>query len=108
MASITTSSDGGLPPLSAGASWQEHSAANLAAFCEQLARAMDRRWVRWDDAWAADPQGPSPFFNSATLLRPLDPTQTDALINRLSHFYAARSGAPWLLWSAWPVSASDL
>lgn len=108
MASPITSGAGGLPLMSDVAAWQERSAANVAAFFEQLVRAMDRRWTHWDDAWVADMQGQSPFFNSATLLRPLDPPAATDLIDRLSHFYAAQPGAPWILWSAWPASASDL
>jgi len=106
MASPTASGADGLPSLSEVAAWQERAAANVAAFFEQVVRAMDRRWTHWDDAWAADLQGLSPFFNSATLVRPLDPAQATDLIDRLSHFYAAQPGAPWILWSAW--SAPDL
>jgi GNAT superfamily N-acetyltransferase len=83
--------------------WQDVSAANLAAFWEQLVRPMDRRWTRWPDAWAVDPGSANPFPNSATLVHPLSTAGAADLAGRLTGFYGAAAGGPWLLWSAWPT-----
>ena len=64
---------------------------------------MGRRWVRWDDVWAADAASKSPFPNSATLLRPISAHEAGDIIARLDAFYAEDSGGPWMLWSAWPT-----
>jgi hypothetical protein len=83
--------------------WIGPSVANLAAFWEHPVRAMGRRSQRWDDAWAADAASPCVFLNSATLLHPLAAADAPALAARLSAFYDADAGGPWLLWSAWPT-----
>lgn len=101
MASPLRPDGGGAPPLSAVEVWRQRSAANVAAFFEQTARALDRRWAHWDDAWAVDLQCPNPILNGATLLRPPDPARVSDLIGRLSRFYAQQPGAPWVVWSAW-------
>jgi GNAT superfamily N-acetyltransferase len=64
---------------------------------------MGRRWVRWDDAWAADPGLATPYPNSATLLRPMTDGAAGELVDRLSGFYDAGAGGPWVLWSPWPT-----
>jgi GNAT superfamily N-acetyltransferase len=63
---------------------------------------MGKRWMDGDDVWAADPQCPNPIPNGATLFRPLEMQQDDALLMRLGQFYAEQPGAPWVLWSPWP------
>src|SRR5437764_12612556 len=83
--------------------WQDLSAANLAAFWEQLARPMAQRWTRWHDARAVDPGSANPFPNSATLVHPLGESGAQDLASRLTGFYGAASGGPWMLWSAWPT-----
>jgi GNAT superfamily N-acetyltransferase len=103
VASSIESAEDGLAPLSKVDYWLAHSAANYAAFWEHPARTMGMRWARWDDVWAADPQCPNPIPNGATLLRRLDATRADDMVARLSQFYAEKPGAPWVLWSAWPV-----
>jgi len=110
MTSPGTSNAGDLPLLSDVAMWQGRSAVNLATFIERIARAMDRRWMHWDDAWAADLQGLTPFFNSATVLHPLAMVGAidREMLGRLSRYYDERPGAPWMLWSAWPSSLSEM
>ena len=83
--------------------WQDVSAANLAAFWEQLVRPMDRRCTRWPDAWAVDPGSANPFPNSATLVHPLSTAGAADLAGRLIGFYGAAAGGSWLLWSACPT-----
>jgi hypothetical protein len=83
--------------------WLAHSAANNAAAWELPPRRMERRWMRWEDAWAADPGLGNPFPNSATLLRPMTDGSVGELLDRLNGFYDAASGGPWLLWSPWPT-----
>jgi hypothetical protein len=83
--------------------WQDLSVANLAAFWEQLVRPMEQRWMRWRDALAVDPGYANAFPNSSTLLRPLADSDAEDLAGRLSSFYGAASGGPWMLWSAWPT-----
>src|SRR5690348_1364394 len=85
------------------ADWQTISSGNLARLWEHPARAMERRWTRWDDVWAADAEAPSPFLNSATLARPLAADRAGELVARLRAFYASGHGGPWMLWSAWPA-----
>jgi hypothetical protein len=92
-----------LADLSRVALWQDLSAANLAAFWEHLVRPLERRWTRWPDAWAVDPGCANPFPNSATLMHPLSAAGAADLAGRLSGFYGAAAGGPWLLWSAWPT-----
>jgi hypothetical protein len=94
-----------VPPadLSDVATWQDLSAANLAAFWESLVRPMHQRLMRWDDAWAVNPACANPFPNSATLLRPAVPADVEILAARLNGFYGAASSGPWMLWSAWPT-----
>ena len=83
--------------------WASISAENLARLWEHSARAMGKRYVRWPGAWAADAGAPSPFPNSATLVRPLEESGVASLTSQLAEFYAADQGGPWLLWSAWPT-----
>jgi GNAT superfamily N-acetyltransferase len=84
--------------------WRDISAANLARYWEHPVRAAGGRWARWDDVWAADDGAPTPFLNSATLLRPvMDADAVDALVARLADFYGGGSGGSWMLWSAWPT-----
>lgn len=96
------------PPRSASSApsepddWATLSARNLAGFWEHTAHALGQRAERWEEAWAADAASPSPFLNSATLLRPLADEQAGELAARLARFYAGGQGGPWMLWSAWP------
>jgi GNAT superfamily N-acetyltransferase len=80
--------------------WITAFSINSAAAFEYPARMMDRRWRRWDDAWAADACSVVIFPNSATLLQ--EPDDLHETIARISSFYAAGGGGPYLLWSAWP------
>lgn len=91
------------PDLAAAALWQDLSAANLAAFWEQMARPLGRRVQHWPDAWAVDPGSANPFPNSATLVHPLGEAGAADLAGRLTGFYGAAAGGSWLLWSAWPT-----
>jgi GNAT superfamily N-acetyltransferase len=91
------------PELADIAAWRALSADNLALQWEHLPRTMGKRWVRWEDAWAADAASKSPYPNSATLLRPLDVSVAAEVVERLDLFYAQDIGAPWMLWSAWPT-----
>jgi GNAT superfamily N-acetyltransferase len=83
--------------------WLACKARNSAAYSEHLARALGKYWAHWDDVWAVDRQASDPIPNAATLLRPLDVGHISDLVNRVSQFYAERSGGAWLLWSAWPT-----
>lgn len=87
------------PPL---AGWQRSSAINNALFWECGPKRMDRRWMRSDDVWAADPGAPNVYPNSATLLRPVSAASASEVVARLRGFYDGDSGASWLLWSPWP------
>jgi GNAT superfamily N-acetyltransferase len=93
-------SDAPLAPAAVEA-WLAHSAANNASYWELPPRRMGRRWARWDDAWAADSGLANPFPNSATLLRPMGEESAGELVDRLSGFYGAGEGGPWILWSPW-------
>jgi GNAT superfamily N-acetyltransferase len=87
-----------------GSDWLTLSAHNLARFWTHAPRAMGQRIREWDDVWAADAGSPSPYLNSATLLRPLDEDAVDDLAARLSAFYdGGAGGGSWMLWSAWPA-----
>jgi GNAT superfamily N-acetyltransferase len=92
-----------IPDLADLDAWRDRSTRNLAAFWEGVPAAMGLPCARWEDAWAADPGSPSPFPNSATLLRPLAQDAAQELVARLAAFYASQSGGPWMLWSAWPT-----
>lgn len=85
------------------ADWPTISSGNLARLWEHPARAMGRRWARWDDVWAADAETLEPYLNSATLARSLDADRAGELVGRLRAFYASGGGGPWMLWSAWPA-----
>jgi GNAT superfamily N-acetyltransferase len=64
----------------------------------------DSAWGVWEDVWAADAGSPSPYLNSATLVRPLDEEVADDLAARLATFYDGGAGTgSWMLWSAWPT-----
>lgn len=66
--------------------------ANMAHMWETPARTMGGRWVRWDDAWAADTAQPSRLFNRVTVLRPLDAVAAPDLAERIVWFYASHPG----------------
>ncbi len=83
--------------------WPSISAWNLAHMWDFPVRAMGGRSQRWPDCWAADAGSPSPFPNSATLLRPLAASEARRVTHQLAEFYCAGRGGPWLLWSAWPT-----
>lgn len=91
------------PNLADIEAWRALSADNLALQWEHLPRAIGRRWKRWDNVWAADAASKSPYPNSATLLRPLDAPNAAEVVERLDQFYVQDTGAPWMLWSAWPT-----
>lgn len=84
-------------------SWRMLASENLALQFEQMMRMMETRWVRWESAWAADAALPVSYLNSATLLRSLAQEEAGNLVARLDQFYSEETGAPWLLWSAWPT-----
>ena len=92
-----------IPDLTDLDAWRDRSARNLAAFWEHIPQTMGLPCARWEDAWAADLTSPSPYPNSATLLRPLTEDAAPELVARLDAFYAGRPGGPWLIWSAWPI-----
>src|SRR5437879_11242450 len=83
--------------------WPRVSAQNLAGWYEYPASAMQRRWMRWEDAWAADEGSPAAYLNSATLQQPLSDERAAELVGRLAAFYGGGAGGPWLLWSPWPT-----
>jgi GNAT superfamily N-acetyltransferase len=91
-----------IPDLAELDAWRDLSCRNLAAFWEYIPHAMGLPCARWEDAWAADLGSPSPFPNSATLLRPLAKDAAPELVARLDAFYSGHPGGPWLIWSAWP------
>jgi len=87
-----------------GPDWLTLSAQNLARFWTHAPRAMEQRVREWDDVWAADAGSPSPYLNSATLVRPLAEDAVDDLATRLATFYDGGAGSgSWMLWSAWPM-----
>ena len=92
-----------IPDLADLDAWRMLSARNLAAFWEYIPHAMGLPCQRWEDAWAADLVSPSPFPNSATLLRPLNEDAASELVARFDAFYASHPGGPWMIWSAWPT-----
>lgn len=92
-----------IPPLTDMDSWRALSAENLALQWEHIPRTMGKRWLREDGLWAADAASPSPYPNSATLLRPHAQHEADDVVSRLDQFYAGDTGGPWMLWSAWPT-----
>lgn len=92
-----------IPGLAEADIWRALSASNLALQWEHAPRAMGKRWMRWDDVWAADAASKTPYLNSATLLRPLTDDNSRDVVARLDDFYTQDMGAPWMLWSAWPT-----
>lgn len=92
-----------IPALTNADAWRALSADNLALQWEHIPHAMGKRSMRDDDVWAADAASPSPYPNSATLLRPLSEHEAGDVIARLERFYAEDTGGPWMLWSAWPT-----
>ena len=92
-----------IPDLTDLDAWRERATRNLAAFWEHTPRAMGLPYQRREDAWAADLGSPTPFPNSATLLRPLTEDAAPELVARLDAFYSHLPGGPWMLWSAWPT-----
>jgi GNAT superfamily N-acetyltransferase len=100
-----------IPDLTELDAWRDLSSRNLAAQWEHIPHAMGLPCARWEDAWATDLGSPSPFPNSATLLRPLAEDAAEELVERLDAFYAGQPGGPWMIWSAWPtpdLSAYDM
>lgn len=83
--------------------WRVLSAQNLALQWEHIPRMAGQPVKRWDGLWAADPSSVIPIPNSATALRPLDDATAADAVKQLDAFYAQGSGAPWMLWSAWPT-----
>lgn len=83
--------------------WRAAAALNLASAWLTPAEAQGQRTLREPGVWASDPGSAFPLANSATLLRPFAAEEAPSLIARLARFYAAGRGAPWALWSAWPI-----
>jgi len=78
-------------------------AANCASAYASIAEAMDRPVRRWDDLWAGDlrlPSANSP--NSATLLRPMDATGFEDVLERVRGFFTEPGGG-YEIWSIWPT-----
>ena len=63
---------------------------NMARMWEGPARKMGRRWIRWDDAWAADSGLPTRMFNRVTVIRRLDPAAAPDLAERIIRFFGNR------------------
>lgn len=75
---------------------------NMARMWETPARTMGGRWVRWDDAWAADSTLPTRVFNRVTIIRRLDPSSAADLADRIVRFYNVRSdGGEYLVNDPW-------
>jgi hypothetical protein len=92
-----------VPDRSDVEAWRVLSAQNLALQWEHIPRAAGQPVKRWDGLWAADPSSMIPIPNSATALRPLDDATAADAVKQLDAFYAQGTGAPWMLWSAWPT-----
>ena len=99
--------DAGEPPLATG--W-EHDAPvgdtlirrylhHWAAYCDAYALAAGGVALEGDGYRVGDLRRPSGYFNSVTLMRPLD---TESDLDRIEDDLAGGSGEV-LLWSAWPT-----
>jgi hypothetical protein len=65
---------------------------NMARMWETPARTMGGRWIRWNDAWAADAALPMRLFNRVTVLRRLDPSAASGLAERVITFFGPHPG----------------
>jgi GNAT superfamily N-acetyltransferase len=79
------------------------AALSNARFWDAGPARMEQRRRQWPDAIAADPESPHLLPNSATLTRPLAAEDAGDVVSLLREFYAAGTGAQWVLWSAWPT-----
>ncbi|HEX6312412.1 MAG TPA: hypothetical protein VF152_12410 [Acidimicrobiia bacterium] len=70
--------------------------------CEAFATSAGGRAVQGPAFAAADFGRPSGWFNSATLLAPLEPATADGVLDEVEAFFAGGTGEA-LLWSAWPT-----
>jgi GNAT superfamily N-acetyltransferase len=75
----------------------------LAEEREQTALGQGGRAVRSEWLSLADAGSPSPFLNSAVLLRPLGAPGGERLLEETERFYACGTGGPWMLFSPWPT-----
>lgn len=73
---------------------------NQAETGESIARAVGGRVVRTSGVSLVDCGAPVPYFNQATMLRPLAGLD-DPVLDEVAAFY--RDGSPGLLLSAWPT-----
>jgi hypothetical protein len=71
--------------------------------CETFAISAGGRAVHTPAFAAADLRGPGGWFNSATLLQPLEPATTGRVLDDIEAFFAEGTGEA-LLWSAWPTA----
>lgn len=75
---------------------------NMARMWETPARTMGRRWVRWEEAWAADSALPTRMFNRVTVLKRLDPAAAPELAERIIRFFGTRpAGGEYLINDPW-------
>lgn len=70
--------------------------------CEAFAISAGGRAVQGPAFAAADYGRPGGWFNSATLLHPLEPATADTVLDDVEAFFAGGTGEA-LLWSAWPI-----
>jgi hypothetical protein len=75
----------------------------LAEEREQTALGQGGRAVRSERLSLADAGSPSPYLNSAVLLRPLAAPGGERLLEEAERFYADGTGGPWMLFSPWPT-----
>jgi GNAT superfamily N-acetyltransferase len=75
----------------------------LAEEREQTALGQGGRAVRSERLSLADAGSPSPYLNSAVLLRPLAAPGGECLVEEAERFYADGPGGPWMLFSPWPT-----
>jgi hypothetical protein len=75
----------------------------LAEEREQTALGQGGRAVRSERLSLADAGSPSPYLNSAVLLRPLAAPGGERLVEEAERFYADGTGGSWMLFSPWPT-----
>lgn len=79
-------------------------ARNCAGAYVTPARAMDKPWRTWEDAWVVDFQMTVPVPpNGVNLIRPLEAGGVADLVDRIDTFYTEREGGGIELWSIWPT-----
>lgn len=74
----------------------------MARLWETTARSIGGRFVRWDDAWAADSGLRTRVFNRVTILRQLDSSAAPELVARINEFYGVNlDGGEYLVNDPW-------